>query len=117
MSKSSIRERSGSIARGSDQTDPFPGRVRSYAIQSSASLIRGTALTVSIDDGVSGQRGFMYAPKMARLSRSGISWGRFLWSAFVATDAPIHGQLAIVPTTLATAGPCLVAGQSHDRLP
>ena len=30
-----------------------------------------------------------------------MSAGRFLWSVFVASDAPTHGQLVIVPITLA----------------
>ena len=73
------------------------GRVRSAAIQSSASLIRGTALIVSASARFSGQSGYMYAPKIAMLSRTGISAGRFLCSVLVATDAPTHGQLVIVP--------------------
>src|SRR4051794_6930654 len=74
----------------------------SAAIQSSASLIRGTALIVSINERFSGQSGFMYAPKIAWLSRIGIRAGLFLWSVFVANDAPIHGQLVIVPMISAT---------------
>ena len=77
----------------------FSERVRSNAIQSSASLIRGTALIVSDSERFSGQSGFMYAPKIAWLSRIGIRAGRFLCSVFVAKEAPIHGQLVIVPIT------------------
>ncbi len=51
---------------------------------------------------LSGQRGFRYASKIARLSRIGIRAGRFLWSVFVAMDALIPGQVATVPMTLAT---------------
>ena len=50
--------------------------------------MRGTALIVSANECFSGQRGFMYAPKIAWLSRTGIRVGRFLWSVLVAKDAP-----------------------------
>jgi hypothetical protein len=56
----------------------FSDRVISVAIQWSASLIRPTALTVSIRERCLGQHGFMYAPKIARLSKIGIRAGRFL---------------------------------------
>lgn len=59
---------------------------------------------LSIEERSSGQPEFMKAPKIAWLSRIGISRGRFLCNTFVATDAANPGHFATAPTTSANVG-------------
>lgn len=103
ISNNSIRDRLSSSAESEAHVLRFSGRVRSVQIHSRACAMRSTAYTLPVDDRRSGHRGFMYAPKIAWLSRIGMSCGRFLWRTLVPTDAanPFqHATSAIRRATL-----------------